>query len=75
MYNEELALSNLQGLICHKNPTNHYTKSSILISCSYYWTYPWCHGYHRRKWTRRYEFKSWTILIAFYIALIPLGKV
>ena len=27
------------------------------------------------KWTRRYEFKSWTILIAFHIALIPLGKV
>ena len=29
----------------------------------------------RRKWTRRHEFKSWTRLIAFHIALIPLGKV
>ena len=35
----------------------------------------WCNGYRRRKWTRRQEFKSWTRLIAFHIALIPLGKV
>ena len=35
----------------------------------------WCNGYRRRKWTRRHEFKSWTRLIAFHIALIPLGKV
>ena len=34
-----------------------------------------CNGYHRRKWTRRPEFKSWTKLIAFHIALMPLGKV
>ena len=36
---------------------------------------PWCNGYRRRKWTRRQEFKPWTRLIAFHIALIPLGKV
>ena len=36
---------------------------------------PWCNGYRRRNWTRRHEFKSWTRLIAFHIALIPLGKV
>ena len=36
---------------------------------------PWCNGYRRRKWTLRHEFKSWTRLIAFHIALIPLGKV
>ena len=36
--------------------------------------YPWCNGYRRRKWTRRHEFKSWTRLIAFHIALILLGK-
>ncbi len=36
---------------------------------------PWCNGYRRRKWTRRHEFKFWTRLIAFHIALIPLGKV
>ena len=35
----------------------------------------WCNGYRRRKWTRRHEFKSWTKLIAFHIAPIPLGKV
>ena len=36
---------------------------------------PWCNGYRRRIWTRWPEFKSWTWLIAFHIALIPLGKV
>ena len=36
---------------------------------------PWCNGYRPRKWTRRHEFKSWPRLIAFHIALIPLGKV
>ena len=39
------------------------------------WKCPWCNGYRRRKWTRRHEFKSWTRLIAFHIAPIPLGKV
>ena len=33
------------------------------------------HENYRRKWTRRHEFKSWTRLISFHIALIPLGKV
>ena len=36
---------------------------------------PWCSRYRRRKRTRRHEFKSWTRLIAFHKALIPLGKV
>ena len=54
---------------------------SICLLCSGYirryslWRCPWCNGYRRRIWTRRYEFKSWTRLIAFHIALIPLGKV
>ena len=39
------------------------------------WRCLWCNGYYRRKWTRRHEFKSWTRLIAYHIALIPLGKV
>ena len=39
------------------------------------WRCPWCNSYRRRKWTRRHEFKSWTRLIAFHIALMPLGKV
>ena len=38
------------------------------------WSF-WCNGYRHRKWTRRHEFKSWTRLIAFHMALIPLGKV
>ena len=42
------------------------TKLYPLISLQF----PWCNGY-----TRRHEFKSWTRLIAFHIALIPLGKV
>ena len=46
--------------------------SIIMIT---FWRCPWCSRYRRRKWTRRHEFKSWTILIAFHIALIPLGKV
>ena len=40
-----------------------------------FWRCPWCNGYRRREWTRRHEFKSWTRLIAFHLALIPLGKV
>ena len=36
---------------------------------------PWCNSYRPRIWTRRYEFNSWTRLIAFHIALISLGKV
>ena len=39
------------------------------------WRCPWCNGYRRRNWTRWHEFKSWPRLIAFHIALIPLGKV
>ena len=41
----------------------------------FFWWCPWCNCYRRRKWTRRLEFKSWTRLITFHIALIPLGKV
>ena len=39
------------------------------------WRCLWCNGYRRRKWTRRHKFKSWTRLITFNIALIPLWKV
>ena len=35
----------------------------------------WCNGYRSRKWTQRHEFKSWTRMISFHIALIPFGKV
>ena len=47
----------------------------IYAISAYLWRCPWCSRYRRRKWTRRHEFKSWTRLIAFHIALIPLGKV
>ena len=39
------------------------------------WRCPLCNGYRRRKWTRRRKFIYLTRLIAFHIALIPLGKV
>ena len=59
-----------------------YESINTFIECTYpymndisYMRYPWCNGYRRRKWTRRHEFKSWTRLVAFHIALIPLGKV
>ena len=48
---------------------------SFKINDTKIWRCPWCNGYRRRKWTRRHEFKSWTRLIAFHIALIPSGKV
>ena len=46
-------------------------KMGIILNCMC----PRCNGYRRRIWTRRDEFKSGTWLIAFHIALIPLGKV
>ena len=53
---------------------------SYVLSDVVWWKYiimrcPWCNDYRRRKWTRRHEFKSWTKLIIFHIALIPLVKV
>ena len=37
--------------------------------------YTCCNVYRRMKWTRWPDFKYWTILFAFRIVLIPLGKV
>ena len=54
----------------HPLPVSRY-----FISSSLSYVCPWCNRYRRRNWTRRHEFKSWTRLIAFHIALIPLGKV
>ena len=54
----------------HVNNIIHHSPDYIAGSMC-----PWCSGYPRRIGTRRYEFKSWTRLIAFHIALIPLGKV
>ena len=50
--------------------------STVMYKYTYKCTHrcPWCSGYRRWKWTRRHEFKSRTRLIAFHIALIPLGK-
>ena len=53
-------------------PKHIHTPTSLKLA---YRGCPWCSRYRRRKWTRRHEFKSWTRLIAFHIALIPLGKV
>ena len=54
--------------------TNLWDQIIIIIITTLIRKCPWCNGYRRRKWTRRHEFKSWTRLIAFHIALIPLGK-
>ena len=54
-------------------PTQTYIQQLCEDTVSH--RYPWCNGYRRRKWTRRHKFKSWTRLVAFHIALIPLEKV
>ena len=56
----------------HKSNNNF---NEVYTNIKEFFTYPWCNGYHRRKWTRRHEFKFWTRLVAFHIELIPLGKV
>ena len=60
-----------------QHPTRHqlYGHLPPITKNIHLWRCPWCNGYRRRIWTRRHEFKSWTRLIAFHIALIPLGKV
>ena len=52
-----------------------YRDCPMNIISTYFGWCLWCNGYRRRKWTRRHVFKSWTRLIAFHIALTPLGKV
>ena len=53
-----------------------YLRSCFLtIINGYFRKCPWCNGYRCSKWIRQHEFKPWTRLIAFHIALIPLGKV
>ena len=55
---------------------HEYISTSIRLSyLNNHYRCPWCNGYRRRIRTRRHEFKSWTWLIAFHIALILLGKV
>ena len=53
----------------------NYTSADWSLYRIVHWRCSWGNGYRRRKWTRRHEFKSWTRLITFHIALIPLGKV
>ena len=56
----------------------HYASSSYCTNNLQYKTistFPWYDGYRRWKWRWQHEFKSWIKLIAFHIALIPLGKV
>ena len=56
----------------HMKLLERYFQSAPLTNISLTGRCPWCKGYRRRKWTR---FKSWARMIAFHIALIPLGKV
>ena len=48
---------------------------SAIVEIEMFVIHKWYNGYRPRNWTRRREFKSWTRIIAFHIALIPLGKV
>ena len=53
----------------------HHRDSPIFVKVVTWLKCPWCNGYCHRIWTQRHEFISWIWLIAFHIALIPLGKV
>ena len=59
--------------------SDQWRDADTLSRRSYYyictWRCTWNNDFRRRNWTQRHEFKSWTRLIAFHIALIPLGKV
>ena len=59
----------------HTPSKKEYVSQFRALLIQLLWRCPWCNGYRRRKWTRRHEFKSSTRLIAFHIALIPLGKI
>ena len=60
----------------HKTEDMCYNQTGDITTLDFKkWRCPWCSRYRRRKWTRRHEFKSWMRLIAFHIALIPLGKI
>ena len=67
---DELIIDILRWTPSHGRPKARRTARTYIQQL---WKCPWC--YCRGKWTRRHEFKSWTRLIAFLIALIPLGKV
>ena len=80
-----VAIPRLKSTVCpiiyslktrlHTFPQEHYLEVKRKQSCLGFEACPWCNGYRHRKWTQRQEFKSWTRLIAFHIALIHLGKV
>ena len=66
------------GLVNTCTHIHWYAHSHILICTgpiTHTCNFSLSNGYGRWKWTRRPEFKSWTRLFAFRIALIPLGKV
>ena len=63
------------GISITSLPVSICISKSKLLTLTFIIRCPWCNDYRHRKWTRWYEFKSWTRPIAFHIALIPLGKV
>ena len=71
------AIAKLEFELTYNDVSGHHISHYITVTTAIYiyiYIYAWCNGYRLRKWTRRHEFKSWTRLIAFHIALIPLGK-
>ena len=73
--NSSVWLDRLDSRSWDRNPV--YSNAIYIYIYIYIYSFicPWCNDYGRRKWTRQHEFKTWTWLIAFHIALIPLGKV
>ena len=65
----------LQNIYQLSQPATYSHISSLDSDKSHKRRCLWCNVYRRRKWTQWHKFKSWTRLIAFHIALIPLGKV
>ena len=56
-------------------PLNKQTKLNLSSAQNRCTKLLFCNGYFQRKWTRWPEFKFWTRLIGFHIALIYLGNV
>ena len=55
LFHPGLYLHTLPQITCFTVRTRWQRK---FINFSFLWRCPWCNGYRRRNWTRRYEFKS-----------------
>ena len=70
--NTGCSLEDLPGVMNDRDWWRERFREICADGTTWWWWWrrcPWCNGYRRRKWTQRHEFKSWTRLIAFHIAL------